>query len=95
MNDSDDVKTMRRPREGEVPRDGGTAVQEEPGRPVWRGNGPFDYVCVEFGNVLAASMPAEWMNRKVRVRCGRCRTVNVAVEEEGVDYTKGFGHRPR
>jgi len=89
------VKPMRRPEAGEVPRDGGTAVQEDPGRPVWRGNGPYDYVCVECGNVLAASMPAEWMNRKVRVKCGRCRTVNVAVEEDGVDYTKGFGHRPR
>ena len=54
------------------------------------GHGKTDWV----KNVLAASMPAEWMNRKVRVRCGRCRTVNVAVEEEGVDYTKGFGRRP-
>ena len=62
---------------------------------MWRGNGPYYYVCVECGNILAASMPAEWMNRKVRVKCGRCRTVNVAVEEEGVDYTKGNGHRPR
>jgi hypothetical protein len=95
MSDPAEVKTMRRPREGEVPRDGGTAVQEDPARPVWRGNGPYDYACVECGNVLAASMPAEWMNRKVRVRCAVCRTVNVAVEEEGVDYTKGFGHRPR
>jgi hypothetical protein len=39
-------------------------------------------------------MPAEYMNRKVRVRCARCQTVNVAVEEPGVDYSKGFG-RPR
>ena len=88
------VKTMRRPREGEIPIDGGTAVQERVDRPVFRGNGPYDYVCVECGNVLAASMPAEWMNRKVRVRCARCRTVNVAVEEEGVDYSRGFGSRP-
>ncbi len=88
------VKTMRRPREGEIPRDGGTAVQEAVDKPVFRGNGPYDYVCVECGNVLAASMPAEWMNRKVRVRCARCRTVNVAVEEEGVDYSKGFARRP-
>jgi phage FluMu protein Com len=88
------IKTMRLPREGEVPPDGGTAVQQDPDRPVFRGNGPYDYLCVSCGNVLAASMPAEWMNRKVRVRCARCRTVNVAVEEEGVDYSKGFGRRP-
>jgi DNA-directed RNA polymerase subunit RPC12/RpoP len=92
---SDDrTKSMRRPADGEVPRDGGTAVQIAVDRPVFNGNGAYDYVCVECGNVLAASMPAEWMNRKVRVRCARCRTVNVAVEEEGVDYGKGLGRRP-
>ena len=85
---------MRRPAPGEIPFDGGTAVQEDVDRPVFNCNGPYDYVCVECGNVLAASMPAEWMNRKVRVRCAGCRTVNVAVEEEGVDYSKGFGRRP-
>jgi phage FluMu protein Com len=80
--------SMRAVAPGEVPPDGGTAVQEDPDRPVFRGNGPNDYVCVECGNVLAAAMPVEYMNRKVRVRCGRCRTVNVAVEEPGVDYSK-------
>ena len=84
---------MRRPREGEVPFDGGTAIQEDPDKPVFRGNGEYDYVCVACGNVLAASMPPEYMNRKVRVRCGRCRTVNVAVEEPGIDYSRGFGRR--
>jgi hypothetical protein len=69
---------MRRIREGEVPKDGGTAVQEDPGRPAFRGNGPDDYVCVECGNVLAASMAAEYMTKKVRVRCAVCSTVNVA-----------------
>ena len=44
---------MRRTAPGEVPPDGGTAVQEHPDRPVFRGNGPDDYVCVECGNVLA------------------------------------------
>jgi DNA-directed RNA polymerase subunit RPC12/RpoP len=95
VSDAAAIKPMRRPRPGEVPIDGGTAVQENPDKPVFRGNGPYDYVCVECGNVLAASMPAEWMNRKVRVRCARCRTVNVAVEEEGVDYSKGFGRSRR
>ncbi len=73
---------MRRIRPGEVPRDGGTAIQDDPGRPVFHGNGPDDYVCVECGNVLAASMDAEYMTKKVRVKCGVCRTVNVAVTEQ-------------
>ncbi len=47
---------MRRIREGEVPPDGGTAIQEDADRPVFAGNGPDDYVCVECGNVLAESM---------------------------------------
>ena len=47
---------MRQIREGEVPFDGGTAIQEDPDRPAFRGNGPDDYVCVECGNVLAEAM---------------------------------------
>jgi phage FluMu protein Com len=82
---------MRLPEEGEIPPDGGTAVQEDPDRPVFRGNGADDYVCVQCGNVLAASMAPEYMNRKLRVRCGRCRTINVAIEREGIDYGKAFG----
>jgi phage FluMu protein Com len=73
---------MRAVRPGEVPPDGGTAVQEDPGRPAFRGNGPDDYVCVQCGNVLAASMDADYMTKKVRVKCGRCRTVNVAITDE-------------
>jgi phage FluMu protein Com len=82
---------MRLPEPGEIPPDGGTALQENPDRPVFRGNGPDDYVCVECGNVLAAAMAPEYMNRKLRVRCGRCRTVNVAIERAGIDYGKAFG----
>ncbi len=70
---------MREIREGEVPRDGGTAIQEDAGRPVFRGNGPDDYVCVTCGNVLAVAMHPVQMTKKVRVRCGRCTTVNVSV----------------
>lgn len=73
---------MRQIREGEVPFAAGTAVQEDPDRPAFRGNGPDDYVCVECGNVLAAAMHPMQMTKKVRVRCGRCSTVNVAVEDE-------------
>jgi DNA-directed RNA polymerase subunit RPC12/RpoP len=69
---------MRAIREGEVPFDGGTARQEDAGRAVFRGNGADDYVCVECANVLATGMHAEQMTKKVRVRCGRCGTVNVA-----------------
>jgi phage FluMu protein Com len=73
---------MRQIREGEVPADGGTAVQQDPGRPVFHGNGPDDYVCVVCGNVLAEAMHSMQMTKKVRVRCARCSTVNVAVTEE-------------
>jgi phage FluMu protein Com len=71
--------SMRKVREGEVPPDGGTAVQEDPERPVFHGNGPDDYVCVECGNVLAVAMHPVQMTKKVRVRCARCKTVNVSV----------------
>jgi len=74
--------TMRRIRAGEVPFDGGTAVQEDADRPVFSGNGPDDYVCVECGNVLAVAMQPLQMTFKVRVRCRRCSTVNVAVTDE-------------
>jgi phage FluMu protein Com len=74
------TRTMRRIRDGEVPYDGGTAVQEDPGKPVFRGNGAYDYECVECGNVLAKAMAPEHMGKRVRIRCGRCRTVNVAAE---------------
>ncbi len=73
---------MRRIRQGEVPFDGGTAIQDDPDRPVFNGNGPDDFVCVQCGNVLAAAMHPIQMTKKVRVRCGRCATVNVAVTED-------------
>ncbi len=80
---------MREIREGEVPFDAGTAIQDDPGRPAFRGNGPDDYVCVSCGNVLAASMQQIQMTKKVRVRCGRCSTVNVARYEEHEDAGGG------
>lgn len=76
---------MREIREGEVPFAAGTAVQDDPDRPAFRGNGPDDYVCVRCGNVLAESMHSMQMTKKVRVRCGRCSTVNVARYEEAED----------
>ncbi len=71
---------MRAVQPGEVPVDGGTAVPEQADRPVFRGNGDDDYVCVTCGNVLATGMTPEYMTRRVRVRCGRCATVNIAAE---------------
>jgi phage FluMu protein Com len=73
-------RTMREVQPGETPVDGGTAVQEDPDRPVFSGNGRYDYLCVKCGNVLAAAMDPEYMTRRVRVRCARCRTVNIAAE---------------
>jgi phage FluMu protein Com len=72
---------MREVRPGEVPPDGGTAIQEDAGRPVFHGNGPDDYVCVACGNVLAESMHEMQMTYKVRVKCGRCSTVNVSATD--------------
>ena len=75
-----DQRTMRAVQDGEVPIDGGTAVQIDPERPVFRGNGAYDYVCVSCGNVLASGMDPEYMTQRVRVRCGRCRTINISAE---------------
>jgi len=80
--------TMRKVRPGEVPPDGGTAVQDDPDRPVFSGNGPDDFVCVQCGNVLAHAMDVEYMTYKVRVRCGRCSTVNVYGERPAEDPRK-------
>lgn len=82
---------MRRTREGEVPFDGGTALQEDPARPVFSGNGPNDYVCVECGNVLAAGMDPEHMTHKLRMRCAVCGTVNVAVTDDPEDTGRPCG----
>jgi DNA-directed RNA polymerase subunit RPC12/RpoP len=73
-------RTMRELREGEMPFDGGTAVQENPELPVFRGNGADDYLCVSCGNLLAAGMAPEYMTKRVRIRCARCRTINVSAE---------------
>ena len=82
------VQTMRRVRAGEVPRGGGTAVQESADRPVFRGNGSDDYVCVECGNVLAVAMDPDYMDFKVRVRCARCGTINVPDTDEQADRAR-------
>ncbi len=73
-------RTMREVQPEEVPIDGGTAIQEDPDRPVFRGNGAYDYLCASCGNVLAAGMDPQYMTRRVRVRCARCRTVNISAD---------------
>lgn len=82
---------MRLIEPAEIPEDGGTAVQEDPDRPVFRGVDGDDYICAGCGNLLATRMAPEYMNAKLRIRCGRCRRINAAVEVEGVDYRKAFG----
>ena len=74
------VRSMREVQPEEIPVDGGTAVQEDPDRPVFRGNGDFDYVCASCGTVLAAGWDPAFMTRRVRIRCARCRTINIAAE---------------
>jgi DNA-directed RNA polymerase subunit RPC12/RpoP len=74
------VRRMRAVEPEEIPVDGGTAVQERPDRPVFRGNGEFDYVCGSCGSLLAAGMDPRVMTRRVRVRCARCATINIAAE---------------
>ncbi|HEY1480821.1 MAG TPA: hypothetical protein VGF46_12360 [Gaiellales bacterium] len=84
---------MRAIRPGEVPKDGGTAVQDDVDRPVFHGNGPDDYVCVTCGNLLAEAMDPAYMTVRVRVRCGRCRTINVAITDESQPRRpRGSGH---
>jgi phage FluMu protein Com len=73
---------MREILEGEIPFAAGTAVQDQPDRPTFTGNGPNDYVCVKCGNVLAHAMHPIQMNVKLRVRCAVCDTINVAVQPD-------------
>jgi ribosomal protein S27AE len=80
--------TMRKVGPGEVPRGGGTAVQENPERPVFKGNGSNDYACAECGNLLATGMDPDYMDFKVRVRCGRCGTINVPDTDEAQDRAR-------
>ena len=76
------VITMREIQEGEIPFAAGTAVQDDPARPVFNGNGENDYACVKCGNVLAHDMHPFQMNVKLRIKCAVCDTINVAVQED-------------
>ena len=74
------IRTMREVQASEIPLDGGTAVQEDPSRPVFRGQGADDWVCVTCATVLAAGMDAQYMTRRVRIKCATCKTINVSAE---------------
>lgn len=82
-------RIMREIRPGEIPFDGGTALQEDAHRPVFRGNGTENYRCATCGNLLAVGMNAVQMTKKVRIRCGTCQTVNVA--DETLDTPRPVG----
>jgi ribosomal protein S27AE len=58
-----------------VPAEFGIARQEDPDKPVFSRNGPDDYFCATCGNLLAEKMPPGPM-RKVRIKCGKCESVN-------------------
>jgi phage FluMu protein Com len=81
---------MREISASEIPFAAGTAVQDDPTRPTFNGNGPDDYVCVKCGNLLAHNMHTIQMNVKLRVKCGVCDTINVAVQpgEEEAESAK-------
>jgi DNA-directed RNA polymerase subunit RPC12/RpoP len=76
---------MRAIHEGEIPFAAGTAVQDDPTRPAFNGTGPNDYVCSNCGNVLAHDMHPLQMNKKVRVKCAVCETINVAVDPDDAE----------
>ncbi len=71
---------MREVQPGEIPIDGGTALQDDPARPVFRGHGSDDWECASCGNLLAARIDTEYMTPRVRIKCGRCATVNISAE---------------
>ena len=63
-----------------MPPDGGTALQDDPDRPVFRGNGPVRLrLRASAATCSRQAMSLEQMNKRVRIKCGRCRTINVAV----------------
>ena len=82
---------MRRVREGEVPPDGGTALQDDPDRPVFRGNGPYDYVCVR---VRQRARARRWGSSDEQARADQVRALQDdqrrRLRPQGRDVT-GFG----
>ncbi len=61
---------------------------------MFQGNCADDYFCVQCGNVLAHAMDADYMTVRVRVKCARCKTINVAVTDESVRKPRGLHRNP-
>ena len=80
-------------RPGEVPPDGGTAVQDDPDRLVFHGNGSRRLRLRLVRQPLATAMHPVQMTKKVRVR-RRCSTVNVSVID-GYDVGPVLGSEQR
>ena len=70
---------MARSARAKCPRTAGPRSRTTPTGPCSTATARDDYVCVTCGNVLAVAMHPLQMTKKVRVRCGRCWTVNVSV----------------
>jgi ribosomal protein S27AE len=73
---------MREVLEGEVPPNGGSAIQDHVDRPVVVGEGPNNYLCGNCGNLLAEHLSPPQMNIKVRIRCAKCGSLQVALQPE-------------
>jgi ribosomal protein S27AE len=86
---------MREVEPGEIPPNGGSALQDDPNRPVFYGVGENNYVCGNCGNLLAEHVSPAQMTIKVRVRCGKCASIQVALQpepEEGAPKKQGPRH---
>jgi ribosomal protein S27AE len=73
---------MREVLEGEVPPNGGSAIQDHVDRPVVVGEGPNNYLCGNCGNLLAEHLSPPQMNIQVRIRCAKCGSLQVALQPE-------------
>ena len=68
---------------GEVPLDGGTALQEDARPPgLQRQRARTTTSASSAATCSPPAMDPEYMTKRVRVKCGRCRTINVAVTDE-------------
>jgi DNA-directed RNA polymerase subunit RPC12/RpoP len=74
--------SMREVEPDEVPPNAGNAIQDDVDRPVFYGVGEDNYLCGNCGNLLAVEMQPAQMNIKVRIRCAKCGSLQVAIQPE-------------